>query len=78
MLQLCDPRLCLGLLKCPLSRRFRRPRCLNAQPMGFYSPAQIVRDVREHGVECAGRTSIIRIGIRRSSLGRAPPSVCTT
>jgi error-prone DNA polymerase len=24
---------------------------LNAQPMGFYSPAQIVRDVREHGVE---------------------------
>src|SRR4029078_8632473 len=24
---------------------------LNAQPMGFYSSAQIVRDVREHGVE---------------------------
>jgi error-prone DNA polymerase len=24
---------------------------LNAQPMGFYAPAQIVRDVREHGVE---------------------------
>ncbi len=24
---------------------------LNAQPMGFYSPAQIVRDVRDHGVE---------------------------
>jgi error-prone DNA polymerase len=24
---------------------------LNAQPMGFYSPAQIVRDAREHGVE---------------------------
>jgi error-prone DNA polymerase len=23
---------------------------LNSQPMGFYSPAQIVRDVREHGV----------------------------
>jgi error-prone DNA polymerase len=23
---------------------------LNAQPMGFYAPAQIVRDVREHGV----------------------------
>ncbi len=24
---------------------------LNAQPMGFYAPAQIVRDVRAHGVE---------------------------
>jgi len=24
---------------------------LNAQPMGFYAPAQIVRDVAEHGVE---------------------------
>src|SRR5581483_7977785 len=24
---------------------------LNAQPMGFYQPAQIVRDVRDHGVE---------------------------
>ncbi|WP_044334090.1 error-prone DNA polymerase [Sphingomonas hengshuiensis] len=27
---------------------------LNAQPMGFYAPAQIVRDARDHGVEiCA-------------------------
>ncbi len=24
---------------------------LNAQPMGFYAPAQIIRDVREHGVD---------------------------
>jgi len=24
---------------------------LNSQPMGFYSPAQIVRDAREHGIE---------------------------
>ena len=24
---------------------------LNAQPMGFYAPSQIVRDAREHGVE---------------------------
>jgi len=24
---------------------------LNSQPMGFYAPAQIVRDVKEHGVE---------------------------
>src|SRR3954452_23108581 len=24
---------------------------LNAQPMGFYAPAQLVRDARDHGVE---------------------------
>ena len=24
---------------------------LNSQPMGFYAPAQIVHDAREHGVE---------------------------
>jgi error-prone DNA polymerase len=27
---------------------------LNSQPMGFYAPAQIVRDLREHGVEVRG------------------------
>ncbi len=27
---------------------------LNSQPMGFYAPAQIVRDAREHGVEVCG------------------------
>ena len=27
---------------------------LNAQPMGFYAPAQIVRDAREHGVSVRG------------------------
>ena len=27
------------------------PRILNSQPMGFYQPAQLVRDAREHGVE---------------------------
>ena len=27
---------------------------LNSQPMGFYAPAQLVRDAREHGVEVAG------------------------
>ncbi len=27
---------------------------LNAQPMGFYAPAQIVRDAAEHGVEIRG------------------------
>ncbi len=25
---------------------------LNAQPLGFYAPAQIIRDARDHGVEC--------------------------
>ena len=24
---------------------------LNSQPMGFYAPAQLVRDARDHGVE---------------------------
>jgi error-prone DNA polymerase len=27
---------------------------LNSQPLGFYAPAQIVRDAREHGVEVRG------------------------
>ena len=27
---------------------------LNSQPMGFYAPAQIVRDARDHGVELRG------------------------
>jgi error-prone DNA polymerase len=27
---------------------------LNSQPMGFYAPAQLVSDAREHGVEVAG------------------------
>ena len=42
--------LCLGLAQVPLSGRVRSG-LLNAQPMGFYAPAQIVRDLREHGVE---------------------------
>ena len=53
---------------------------LNAQPMGFYAPAQIVRDARQHGVEIrpvsindsqwdctlepAGRMHAIRLGLR--------------
>ena len=37
---------------------------LNAQPMGFYAPAQIVRDAREHGVEVArGRCQPLRLGL---------------
>jgi error-prone DNA polymerase len=27
---------------------------INSQPMGFYAPAQVVRDAREHGVEVRG------------------------
>ena len=53
---------------------------LNAQPMGFYAPAQIVRDARLHGVEVrpvsindsrwdctlepGGRTLAVRLGLR--------------
>ncbi len=53
---------------------------LNSQPMGFYAPAQIVRDAREHGVEVrppcinasrwdctlepAGRGLAVRLGLR--------------
>jgi error-prone DNA polymerase len=49
---------------------------LNAQPMGFYAPAQIVRDAREHGVEvlppsvnasrwdCTLEGKSVRLGLR--------------
>jgi error-prone DNA polymerase len=39
---------------------------LNAQPMGFYAPAQLVRDAREHGVEV--RPVDVRISGWESSL----------
>jgi error-prone DNA polymerase len=39
-----------GWLKCHYPDVFAAA-LLNAQPMGFYAPAQIVRDAREHGVE---------------------------
>ncbi len=54
---------------------------LNSQPMGFYAPAQIVRDAREHGVELraadvnfsewdntlepSGNTFALRLGLRQ-------------
>ncbi len=50
---------------------------LNSQPMGFYAPAQIVRDAREHGVEvrpvdvnhsgwdCTLETGALRLGLRQ-------------
>ncbi|HYX45332.1 MAG TPA: error-prone DNA polymerase [Sphingomicrobium sp.] len=50
---------------------------LNSQPMGFYAPAQIVRDAREHGVEvrevdvnhsewdCTLEKGSLRLGLRQ-------------
>jgi error-prone DNA polymerase len=50
---------------------------LNSQPMGFYAPAQIVRDAREHGVEvlpvdvnhsdwdCTLEGGALRLGLRQ-------------
>jgi error-prone DNA polymerase len=50
---------------------------LNSQPMGFYAPAQIVRDAREHGVEvreidvnhsewdCTLEDGAVRLGLRQ-------------
>ena len=40
-------------LKCHYPAAFAAA-LLNSQPMGFYAPAQIVRDAREHGVEVLG------------------------
>ena len=39
---------------CWMKRRYPDAFCaamLNAQPLGFYAPAQLVRDAREHGIE---------------------------
>ena len=50
---------------------------LNSQPMGFYAPAQIIRDAREHGVEvrpidinysdwdCTVEDTSLRLGLRQ-------------
>ncbi|HKF73521.1 MAG TPA: error-prone DNA polymerase [Stellaceae bacterium] len=40
-------------LKCHYPAAFAAA-LLNSQPMGFYAPAQIVRNAREHGVEARG------------------------
>jgi error-prone DNA polymerase len=49
---------------------------LNAQPMGFYAPAQIVRDAREHGVEvrpvCVSRSEWDCV-LEEDLSGEAPP-----
>jgi error-prone DNA polymerase len=41
---------CSAWLKCHYPDVFAAA-ILNSQPMGFYAPAQLVRDAREHGVE---------------------------
>ncbi|MDQ0349584.1 error-prone DNA polymerase [Ancylobacter vacuolatus] len=46
---------------------------LNAQPMGFYAPAQIVRDAREHGVEIRGPD--VNYSFHDSTLERDAPGV---
>ena len=53
---------------------------LNSQPMGFYAPAQIVRDAREHGVAgAAGRRQSQRLGLHAGAGGerglRAAPGL---
>ena len=40
---------------------------LNSQPMGFYQPAQLVRDAREHGVEIRAADVNFSDGIQRSN-----------
>ncbi|WP_018388988.1 error-prone DNA polymerase [Ancylobacter sp. FA202] len=46
---------------------------LNAQPMGFYAPAQIVRDAREHGVEIRGPD--VNYSFHDNTLERDAPGV---
>ncbi|MGZ5240942.1 MAG: error-prone DNA polymerase, partial [Caldimonas sp.] len=47
---------------------------LNAQPMGFYAPAQLVRDAREHGVEV--RPVDVRVSAWESTLEEAGERCC--
>ena len=63
---------------------------LNSQPMGFYAPAQIVRDAREHGVEvrpvdvnlsdwdCTLESSSLRSAANGAICIRATPSMQRT
>jgi error-prone DNA polymerase len=49
---------------------------LDAQPMGFYAPAQLVRDAREHGVEVRGPCVLASDRESRlEELTEAPPQV---
>ncbi|WP_421698645.1 error-prone DNA polymerase [Ancylobacter sp.] len=46
---------------------------LNSQPMGFYAPAQIVRDAQEHGVEIRGPD--VNFSFHENTLERDAPGV---
>ncbi|WP_371832197.1 error-prone DNA polymerase [Paracoccus benzoatiresistens] len=46
---------------------------LNSQPMGFYAPAQIVRDLRDHGIEV--RPICVNRSIWDNTLERRPDGV---
>jgi error-prone DNA polymerase len=54
-------RLCLGVDQAPSSGRVRL-RAAEFAADGFYAPAEIVRDAREHDVECARRCELQRLG----------------
>ena len=51
---------------------------LNSQPMGFYAPAQIVRDAQEHGVDgAAGRREPVGLGLHAGDAARdAAERIC--
>ena len=55
------------------TRTSSAPRILNSQPMGFYQPAQLVRDAREHGVEVLPpRRQRQRLGLHAGTLPVCP------
>jgi error-prone DNA polymerase len=60
-------------LKCHYPAAFAAA-LLNAQPMGFYAPAQIVRCAREHGVEA--READINLSLWDCTLEPVDPSPC--
>ena len=50
---------------------------LNSQPMGFYAPAQIVRDAQEHGVEVRPvDINLFGLGLHAGAGPACWPSVC--
>ena len=52
---------------------------LNAQPMGFYAPAQLVRDAREHGVEVRPvDVNLLAMGLHAGSKPRPAITPCAS
>ena len=60
-------------LKCHYPAAFAAA-LLNAQPMGFYAPAQIVRCARDHGVEA--READVNLSLWDCTLEPASPTSC--